>query len=141
MTERKREMFRDTKNGKIAGVCAGLANYFGWELWVVRIIAVTALIFASKLTTVAYLVAWVVLEKKPKGSTIGNSIREETKVERTRDGRTIEIKTKVWESGKPPKMALVDLHEEFSSMEDSLRAMERYVTSSEFRIKSEINRL
>ncbi|WP_113905964.1 envelope stress response membrane protein PspC [Aliidiomarina celeris] len=141
MSERKREMFRDEKQGKIAGVCAGLAQYFGWELWVVRIIAVTALIFATKLTAVAYIVAWVVIEKKPKGSTIGGNIREETKVERTRDGRTIEIKTKVWESGKPPKMALVDLHDEFSSMEGTLRAMERYVTSAEFRIKNEINRL
>lgn len=31
--QRKRELYRDHQNGKVAGVCAGLADYFGWEAW------------------------------------------------------------------------------------------------------------
>ena len=74
------------------------------KLWVVRIIAVTALILATKVTFVAYIVAWVVLDKEPKAkkskSTYGKAgfdedeqtIREETRIERTSDGRTIEVK-------------------------------------------------
>lgn len=38
----KRELYRDPYNGKIAGVCAGLANYFGLEVWLVRILVITA---------------------------------------------------------------------------------------------------
>jgi len=43
MTKQKRELLRDDANGKIAGVCAGIADYFGWELWLVRIITVSAI--------------------------------------------------------------------------------------------------
>ncbi len=38
----KRELYRDPINGKLAGVCAGLANYFGLETWLVRILVITA---------------------------------------------------------------------------------------------------
>ncbi|WP_157981227.1 envelope stress response membrane protein PspC [Aliidiomarina iranensis] len=147
MAERKKELRRDEKRGKIGGVCAGIANYFGWELWVIRIIAVTALILASKVTFVAYLIAWIVLDKESKKSKGASdrgqdqTIREETRVERTADGRTIEVKTKVWEAGKLPHYALADIEGEFASMEKSLRSIESYVTSSEFRVRHEINRL
>ncbi|EGN75713.1 phage shock protein C [Idiomarina sp. A28L] len=148
MAERKKELRRDDKRGKVGGVCAGIANYFGWELWVIRIIAVTALILASKVTLVAYVIAWVVLDKESKKAKGKNSnefseqtVREETRVERTADGRTIEVKTKVWEAGKLPHYALGDIESEFAAMEKSLRSIESYVTSSEFRVRHEINRL
>lgn len=143
---KQRRLYRDDKNGKVGGVCAGLAKYFGWEVWVIRIIAVTALILASKVTFVAYVVAWIVLDKEPKRSVaeeseLGTTLREETRVERSSDGRTIEVKTKVWEAGKLPHYALADVEREFAAMEQSVRAMETYVTSSEFRVRHEINRL
>lgn len=145
-TNTKKRLYRDGKNGKVGGVCAGLAKYFGWEVWVIRIIAVTALILANKVTFVAYVVAWIVLDKEPKRSAadeseLGTTMREETRVERTSDGRTIEVKTKVWEAGKLPHYALADVEREFAAMEQSVRAMETYVTSSEFRVRHEINRL
>ena len=31
------ELTRDPDKGKISGVCAGVAEYFGIELWLVRI--------------------------------------------------------------------------------------------------------
>lgn len=148
MAERKKELRRDEKRGRVGGVCAGLANYFGWELWVIRIIAVTALILATKVTLVAYVIAWIVLDKESKKAKDKNSnefseqtVREETRVERTADGRTIEVKTKVWEAGKLPHYALGDIENEFALMEKSLRSIESYVTSSEFRVRHEINRL
>ena len=41
MTKMKRELLRDDRNGKIAGVCAGIADYFGWELWLVRVVTIS----------------------------------------------------------------------------------------------------
>ncbi|MEV8877394.1 PspC domain-containing protein, partial [Mesorhizobium ciceri] len=35
-------LYRDPENGRIAGVCAGLANHFGMETWLVRILTVSA---------------------------------------------------------------------------------------------------
>ena len=38
-----RNLYRDPQKGKIAGVCAGLADYFGVETWIVRLLAITGL--------------------------------------------------------------------------------------------------
>ena len=43
--ERSPRLERDDENAKIVGVCAGIANYYGVEAWVVRCIAVTGLLF------------------------------------------------------------------------------------------------
>ena len=37
-----RELYRDTQNGKLSGVCAGIANYFGCEVWLIRILVISA---------------------------------------------------------------------------------------------------
>lgn len=37
-----RDLYRDPINGKLSGVCAGLANYFGLEVWLVRIMVISA---------------------------------------------------------------------------------------------------
>ena len=36
-----KQLYRDTDNARIAGVCAGIAHYFGLETWLVRILTVT----------------------------------------------------------------------------------------------------
>ena len=38
-------LYRDTRNGKIAGVCAGLAKHFDLDPWVMRFIFIGALLF------------------------------------------------------------------------------------------------
>lgn len=140
----KKRLYRNHKEGKVAGVCAGLAEHFGWEVWAVRIIFVTALIFAFWLTFVVYIAAWLVLDKKPaliERMDGHQTYREETRFEQASDGRTIEVKTRVWEAGKAPKEALKDLLQEFQAIEGKVCDMERCVTSSQYRLRQEINRL
>lgn len=143
MATEKKRLHRDTRQGKIGGVCAGLAAYYGWEVWVVRIVAVSGLILASKITLVVYCVAWAALDKAPAKSSSSSSqlLKETTTVERTADGRSIEVKTKVWQAGEVPKDALKDIAKQFTQIEQSVRSMERYVTSSEYKVRQEINRL
>lgn len=142
MSEVKKTFYRDTRRGKIGGVCAGIARYFGWEVWVVRVIAITALILMSKFTFIAYIAAWIILDKEPaNAASPGQVLRETTTLERTSDGRAIEVKTRVWEAGEPPKEALKDIRVRFDQMEQSIRSMETYVTSSEFKVRQEFNRL
>lgn len=63
-------LYRDPVNGKLGGVCAGLAEYFGMETWLVRILAVSAfLLGVGFFATVAYIAAWLMLDKMPQERT------------------------------------------------------------------------
>lgn len=48
---------------KIAGVCAGFAEYFGADITLMRIIWVALLLLPPHIGLFAYLVAWAVLPK------------------------------------------------------------------------------
>ncbi|MEH8017850.1 envelope stress response membrane protein PspC [Rheinheimera muenzenbergensis] len=138
MTKLKRELLRDDANGKIAGVCAGIADYFGWELWLVRIITISAFFLgAGGLVLVLYIAAWVVLEKKSKAtfktSTTADLSPQTEKV--------VEVKTRLWQRGEAPKDALQHLSSQFNGLELRLRDMERHVTSAKFQLNREFNSL
>jgi phage shock protein C len=62
----RRKFTLDKRNGKFMGVCAGIANYFGWDATFVRIGAVVVtLLGAFPWTLIAYgVAAWLA---KPKG--------------------------------------------------------------------------
>ncbi len=48
---------------KIAGVCAGIAEYFGWDVTVFRIVYLLATIFTVFSGFIVYLILWF---EKPK---------------------------------------------------------------------------
>ena len=56
--------FRDLDNGRLWGICAGMAPYLGLEVWVVRCLAVTAFIFAPSVTIPAYIIGYFVLDAR-----------------------------------------------------------------------------
>ncbi len=59
-------LYRDTVNGKISGVCAGLANYFGLEVWIVRILFISAAVLGGLfLVVLAYIAMTLMLDKQP----------------------------------------------------------------------------
>jgi len=154
----KRELYRDPKKGKLAGVCAGLAAHFGWELWLVRIIFVSGMLLTGvSFFLVAYIIAWVVLEQKPEGGSShqqgkssyttrqqsdkeAEDIRNEWRDEELR-GTKVEVKSRVWQAGEPPLTAFYDIERSFDGLETRLRKMESYVTSSEFQLNREFNKL
>ncbi|WP_269517731.1 envelope stress response membrane protein PspC [Alteromonas sp. BMJM2] len=145
-----KQLYRNPEKGKIAGVCSGVAEYFGLETWLVRILVVTGFfLLAGPFIFVAYIAAWFILDKKPKhldnarpnpqafsrgkGWTNPNSGQvKEAKVE---------VKTKVWQAGEPPKQAFHDIRNRFEKTENRLRKMETYVTSKEYQLNKEISRL
>lgn len=142
----KKELFRDTDRGKIAGVCAGIANYFGWELWLVRIIFITGVILTNSFFLMAYVIGWFILEKKSVTEASKNDVfrhKEEGKgwVSNVEKDVKVEVKSKVWQSGEPPKQAFKDIHNHFGKLELRLRKIETYVTSSEFNLNQELNKL
>jgi len=65
----RKELFRDMKRGKIAGVCAGLAQYFGMDISLMRIIWILVFIFTvGFVSVVAYVILWIVLPEAETAS-------------------------------------------------------------------------
>jgi phage shock protein C len=54
-----RPLIRPRTGRQIGGVCAALANANGWDVTLVRILAVLGCVFSSGLVGVAYLAAWI----------------------------------------------------------------------------------
>lgn len=54
-----------SNNKVIAGVCAGLADYLGWEVAVVRLLYVLISIFSAAFPgMLVYIILWVVMPTK-----------------------------------------------------------------------------
>ncbi|GAA0857727.1 envelope stress response membrane protein PspC [Aliiglaciecola litoralis] len=146
-----KQLRRNTHEGKIAGVCAGIAEYFGIETWLVRIATVAAtLLLAGPFVPVFYIAAWFILDKKqPDHGFAPNRHANFSNKSRVKgwqndideDDKKVEVKSKVWQAGEPPKQAFYDIKQKFVRIEARLRKVETYVTSSEFQLNREINKL
>lgn len=51
-------------NRMLAGVCGGLADYFGWDATVVRILYALATVFTAFSGVIIYLILWIVMPEK-----------------------------------------------------------------------------
>lgn len=145
-SNRKGELFRDPKNGKIAGVCAGIADYFGWETWLVRIFAVSAVLLGAGWIILIYIAGWFILDRKPAQGVMkqDGSQSNASDAEQPKDDildASIKVKTRIWQSGEPPKQAFYDIRRKYRKLEGQLRTMEEYVTSPQFTVSREINKL
>ncbi len=148
MSIKKRgELYRNPQQGKIAGVCAGVADYFGWETWLIRILIVSGVLLGMGWFIVIYIAAWFILDKKQgSGSKLPEGAKKcfTSKAQQESDNianESIKVKARIWQAGEPPKQAFHDIHRKFTQLERQLRAMEQYVTSSEFTVSREINKL
>jgi phage shock protein PspC (stress-responsive transcriptional regulator) len=61
---------RDTRNKKIAGVCAGMARYFDVDPVLVRVIFLV-LAVTTGIGFIAYVVAWIVMPKDTRWMVAG----------------------------------------------------------------------
>ena len=57
--------YRDTANGKVMGVCAGIADYTGMDVNLVRIMMITAIVLGSGSPILIYFIAGWMTPKKP----------------------------------------------------------------------------
>ncbi|AIW13761.1 envelope stress response membrane protein PspC [Vibrio tubiashii] len=127
----KRELYRDTVNGKITGVCAGLANYFALEVWLVRILVISAaLLGGSFLVILAYIAMTLMIEKQPPNYVEAIKTEQEHK-----------LKNKPWQQGQTPEMLLNTIEKDFHNLEIQIRDIEAYVTSDAFKVDKEFKTL
>lgn len=126
-----RELYKDPVNGKLTGVCAGLANYFGVEVWLIRILVISAaLLGGSFLVLLAYVAMSLMLEKQPDNF-----------VEAMKTKKEHSLKSKPWQQGQNAKDLLNTLERDFDAMEHKVRNMEAYVTSEAYKVNREFSKL
>ena len=58
-------LYKDTEEGILMGVCAGIANYFNFSRNGVRLIVVLSLLFMFWPTVVAYTIVGLILRHRP----------------------------------------------------------------------------
>jgi phage shock protein C len=51
---------------KLAGVCQGLANQYGWDVTLIRVIAIVLAVLAFPIGEVAYVLFWVMVPEEPR---------------------------------------------------------------------------
>ena len=54
-------------NRMVAGVCAGIADYFGWDPTLLRIVYVLATIFTAFAGIIIYIILWIVMPERRPG--------------------------------------------------------------------------
>lgn len=74
-TRRAQRFYRDPRQGRLMGVCAGVAEYFGCSATLIRILALIALFQFGAVTLVAYLMLGFMLPIKPTRPTMGMPMR------------------------------------------------------------------
>jgi len=123
---RGRRLYQDRETGVIFGICAGLSDYFGFDVVVTRILAVLSLFFFTVPTFIAYIVLALLLPKKPRA------------LYGPLDPETESIQRQVRSS---PHATLDGVKHRFREVEARLQRMEKYLTSSRFKLDREFESL
>lgn len=126
-----RGMRRIPERGVIAGVCAGVAEYFDWNVRLLRAILVIVFIFSGAFPIlVIYGVLWYVMDP------VSGSYYSEGHTRPFPDPAGGGAYTP---SGRPATMT--DLKARFSRLEERLGSMEECITSNEFELRRELKKL
>ena len=129
-----RKLYRDPEHARIAGVCAGIARYFGAERWVTRCIAITGLIFMPSIVFPAYWILYFVLRPAP-GQDFDE--REENSTDPAdHSSPAPELGPKL-----SPRRSLSNLRAGLEQAELRLRRIETHVTSGQYELQKELNKL
>lgn len=122
----RHRMYRNRRNGKIAGVCAGVADYFGWNVDHVRFATFFLALFFFPIPIFIYGAAAFLMPP-------GESIRERyDDPAEERFWRTYSAK---------PKMTFSELRHRFRALDARVADMERAVTSSDYALRKEFRDL
>lgn len=122
----RHRLYRNTRDGKIAGVCAGAADYFGWSRKYTRLAAILLTIFSFPIPIFLYAAAAVFL---PGGEPIAARYQDPSE---ERFWRTYSTK---------PKMTYSELRHRFRALDARIADMERAVTSSDYALRKEFRDL
>ena len=120
----RRKFYRSRDRAVCGGVCAGLADYFGFNLKMTRVLAVFAFFMAMPVTLIAYFRTVFLVPAASSGDREPDYDPEFRKALRS-----------------APRQTLGDVRRRFQSLDSRLARLERYVTSSRFNLDQEFKKL
>ena len=139
-----RRLYRDPDRGRLAGVCAGLADYFRTSATMMRFVAITALIFVPQVTVLAYLIAALLLPTREKiDAAIDSAIDPDLARERARQ-RAFEHEladSEGTEDLDDRRRIVRQARERLQRIERRIEGIEAYVTSRRFDLDREFRKL
>ncbi len=121
-----KRFYRSRKDSVIAGVCGGIAERFGWEPVLVRVLTVLLTLFMmGPVAIIAYIVICMITPRAPIG--YGNFSADEDAFWRGVSDR--------------PRATFGTIKYSFMDLEERLKNIERTVTSDEWRLRQEFRDL
>ena len=120
----RRRFVRRSDKAVIAGVCAGLADYFGFNLKATRVLAVISLFMAMPITLLVYFGTVFLVPSRPSHDPADTYDAEFRRALRASPAQTVS-----------------DVRRRFQSLDGRLARLERYVTSSRFNLDQEFRKL
>ena len=123
-TGRTDRLYRNTQKGLFGGVCAGIADYTGVSVWVVRGAAILIFLMSNILALLAYIAAVFIIPRKP--DTLYKDEKDEA----------------FWRSmRRSPRETFGDARHKIRDLEKRLESIEAYVTSRRFNLDREFENL
>ena len=120
----RRRFYRNKDRAIVAGVCAGLADYFGFNLKVTRLLAFICLLMAMPMTLLVYFGTVFLV---PAASDPGRRRRFDADFRQA--------------MRSAPAETMSDVKRRYQSLDSRLARLERYVTSSRFNLDREFRNL
>ncbi|QFU75831.1 PspC domain-containing protein [Halioglobus maricola] len=141
-------LYRNTREGKVAGVCAGLADHWDIAHWVMRLIWIGGFIFTGTLALWVYLGAWILLAPRPtrRSDDDGYSWQEpdyeDVEVEMEYDERYHDYRPrKVFRYSDSSSVRLNRAKDRLDAALRRVEDMESYVTSRKYKLNREFSKL
>lgn len=120
-----KRLYRDKERGAVCGVCAGIADYFGWDVSIVRVVTVIGM-FLTPFMWIAYIILCFALPRKPRKAEVYRDEEDE------RFWRSVRVS---------PADTFRRIRHNFREMDARLQRMERYVTSRHYDLDREFRDL
>lgn len=121
---RRTTFYRDKVNGKVAGVCAGLADYTGVDALWIRVGLVALVLAGSGLPLLAYILIAIMAPVRPVG------LYED------------EDEQRFWQGVRAnPRRSARDVRASFRELDRRLADIELMYTSKNHRLEAEIEKL
>jgi len=121
---KSRRFVRSRDRSIIAGVCAGLADYFGFNLKLTRLLAVIALFMAFPIAVLVYIGAVLLIPAAHDPERQPGFDRDFDRALRA-----------------SPQQTMSDVRRRFQSLDGRLARLERYVTSPRYDLDREFSKL
>jgi phage shock protein C len=136
-----RPFYRAVDRAVLGGVCAGLADYFGFNLRVLRFLAIIAFIVAMPMAVIAYLLAvFLIPARAGTGHERAARPRRKTRKERKCERKQARREARQQQHAAPSDAA-IEVRNKCQSLDKRLAELERYITSSRYQLDREIRNL